>query len=561
MTTVGRARLGLALSVACGLAGAGGCRRSGLPPRPDGAAVVITAGTPGGDEARGTPEIEPNDALSSAQRVALGPGAPAAVAGTLRATGSKRDVDLFRLDVVAPDGGAPAAPAPGPDGSVGVAAPARRLLRVDLRPDAGIAVTLDALDDAGKVLVSSSGDPGAPVSIPNLAVTPGTYYLRVRGSSEAAESGYRLTMLLAALETGAEIEPNGTAALATDLAPDGEAVGYLGWKHDQDWYRLPTAGLPEGSVLSLDLDAVPGVAASLQVFDAVERKLTEARGRKEERVAIRSLRVPTGDAQIYVVVRTDTGTSSETRYDLRTRTELPRAGGEAEPNDDAAHAQPVSDGTVLGYLSRGDVDVYRYTASAPTELDVEVAPPERVDIKLEILSETGARLARSDAGRRREAEHLPNVAVPGGTVLIRLSAGKSDGNPDEPYRLTVASRPPEAWAEHEPNDSPATATPLADGERGNGLLAPRGDVDFWRLAPATGAGELKVGVGGVSGLALAVRVLSASGRELGRATVSGEAHATIPVASPGEGGCLVEIREASGKAANPRDRYSLTVER
>src|SRR4029077_3498114 len=137
-----------------------------------------------------------------------------------------------------------------------------------------------------------------------------------------------------------------------------------------------------------------------------------------------------------VVVRADTGRNEAARYNLRSRSELPKAGGEAEPNDDPAHAQLIGDGTVLGYLSRGDVDVYRYPVAGPMELDVEVAPPERIDIKLEVLREDGKPLARSDAGRRREAERLPNLTVPAPAVLIRLSAGKGDGNPDEPYRLT-----------------------------------------------------------------------------------------------------------------------------
>jgi hypothetical protein len=554
--------------LAAGLAGAGCPRRSGLPPRPDGAAVVV-AGSPSADsDVKAAPEVEPNDTLSTAQRLVLGPGAPAAVAGSVRAgaNATKKDVDLYRIDVPPPDGGVAAPPAPGSDGgggASGAVGPVRRILRADLRPDPGVGVSLEALDDAGKPLVSApGGDASAPVAIPNLAVTPGTYYLRVRGAGDAPTGNYRLTLRLGPLEAGGELEPNGSAALATELAPGGEAVGFLGWRHDQDWFRVPTAGLPEGSVLSVDLDPVPGVSASLQVFDAVEKKLTEARGRKEERVAVRSLRVPAGDAQVYVVVRADVGSNTEARYDLRTRTELPRAGGEAEPNDDAAHAQPIADGTTLGYLSRGDVDVYRYTASAPAELDVEVAPPERVDVKLEILAETGARLAVSDAGRRREAERIPNLYLAGGSVLIRLSAGKSDGNPDEPYRLTVASRPPEPSGEREPNDTIATPTPLAPSETGAGLIAPRGDVDFWKLSAATdAAGETKIVVTGVAGMTLAVRVLAESGRELARAKVPGGAPVTTKVTPGAEPCCLIEVREATGKAANPRDRYTLTAER
>ena len=305
---------------------------------------------------------------------------------------------------------------------------------------------------------------------------------------------------------------------------------------------------------------MPEVSASLALYDAVERKLLESRGRKGERVAVRNVRVPAGDAQLYVVVRADSGRNDQARYNLRSRAELPKSGGEAEPNDDPAHAQAIADGTVLGYLSRGDVDVFRYTAAEPVELDVEVAPPERVDVKLEILREDGRPLARTDAGRRREAERLPNLYLAAGTVLIRLGAGKGDGNPDEPYRLTVSSRAPDPAAEREPNDTIATPTTLAPGGTGNGLSAPRGDVDFWKVdATPDAEGGVAITVGGIAGMTLALRVLDAAGHELGRAKIPGEKPVTARVLPGEQGCCLLEIREATRKAANPRDRYTVTL--
>jgi hypothetical protein len=499
--------------------------------------------------------------------------------------GKARDTDLFRLDVP-PEAGALTPPPPAADGGGGPAGPRRRLLRVDLQPAEGQSLGVELLDDQGQPLaVSGVGQPGETTALPNLAVTPGVYYLRVRGEAPAkgrapggaagasgaptaVETTYRLVARLGGpLEAGAESEPNGKAATATELAAPGEAVGYYGWRRDQDWYRIPTAGLAEGSVLGVDLEPAPGVTASLLVLDSVEQKLTEARGRKEERVALRSVRVPTGEPYLYVVVRTDAGTNAEVRYNLRLTAELPKAGGEVEPNDDPAHAQAIADvaeggaATVAGYLGRGDVDVYRYTASTPVELDVEVVPPERVDVKLEILRPDGTVLARADAGKRREPERLPNIFVPGGTALVRLTPAKGDGNPDEPYRLTIAARPPEAGGEHEPNDTIATPTTLPPGAVGGGLIAPRGDADFWSAAATPdGEGNVTVSVGGVPGLALDVRVRATAGKELSRFKVAGEAApAATKVATGGEACCVIEIREASGKLVNPRDRYSIAV--
>jgi hypothetical protein len=550
----------LAVAATAALLGAGtGCRRSSLMPRADGAAVVVApAASTGDQDVAFVAETEPNDALSSAQKIEFGAAAaliPLGIAGQLAPpSGKSHDVDLFRLVIPA---------APGATGDAAPAAVLRRRLSVEVSPDPALAVVVDALDDQGQVLIAAAGSvPGDPDGFANLSVTPGAYYLRVRAAANGAGS-YRLVARLVPLEMGEEQEPNGKAALASEAPATGEVIGYYGWRRDQDWYRVALASVPEGSVLSLDLEAVPGVAASLLVYDAAERKLIESRGRSEERVAVRNVRLSPGDPHIYVVVRADSGRNATVRYNLRLRAELPRGGSELEPNDDPAHAQAISDGDTLGFLGRGDVDVYRYNGKAgATELDIEVTPPERVDAKLEVLRENdGFLLARADAGKRHEPERIANLFVAGGPVLIRLSAGRGDGNSDEPYHLTVASRPLEPGAEREPNGTTAEATVLPSGVAGNGLIFPRGDVDVWKTPLAGNTITAAVSVTGVAGLTLDVRVLADDQHELGRFKVAGASPGTTSVATGGAACCLIQIRDASAKGAvaNARDRYTLTV--
>jgi hypothetical protein len=428
------------------------CHRSTMPPRADGAAVVLSPEVLD-DGLPAVLEVEPNDTLAAAQRLALSPTAPVAVGASLikSAAGAKRDVDWFRIDLPGPDGGA--APPVARADAAGVAPPPRSLLRADLRPEAGVAVTLDALDAGGHLLVAAPGQPGEAIAIPNLAIAPGPTYLRVRAATaEATPGGYRLVVHLSALDVGAEIEPNGSATLATELAPGSEAVGYLGWRHDQDWYRLPTAGLAEGSVLSVDLDPVPGVGAALQLYGADTHKLTEAHGRKGERVVLRDVRFPPGDAQVFLVVRADSDWSAEARYNVRPRADLPKPGAEAEPNDDPGHAQTVGDGVVIGYLGRGDVDVFRYVTEAPAVLEVELSPPEHASVKLEILRADGTLLTRTE-GRKHGAIRIADLAIPGGPIFVRLAGGRGSANADDPYHLTISSHPGGPAAEPAPKEA------------------------------------------------------------------------------------------------------------
>lgn len=423
----GLAAVALVLSLAA-------CRRGGLPPRPDGAAVVVAVENPD-DSIPTSAEAEPNDTAAQAQRLALTEGGPTAVNGDLAVHGgAKRDTDFYRIDPPARDAGTSPDAAPPPP---------RLVLRAELRPATGLGVTLDVTDEAGHPLITAPGQPGETVVIPNLAVrgTPILLRVRVAAGEAPALTTYRLIVRFAPFDAGAEIEPNGDAAHATDLALGGEAVGYLGWHHDQDWYRLPTAGVAEGSVLSADLDPVADVAASLQLYGADGHKLTEARGRKGERVVLRNVRIPPADPFLSLVVRSEAGASAAGRYNLRPRADLPRAGSEAEPNDDVAHAQPIEDGTAAGYLSRGDVDMYRYTTAGIALLDVEVAPPEHAAVEVSLQREDGTLLGRAESSRRGPAR-IAGASIPGGPVFIRVALRKGSAAPDEPYRLTVASRPP-----------------------------------------------------------------------------------------------------------------------
>jgi hypothetical protein len=427
------------------------CKRSRLPPRADGAAVVVAPEPAADSDVAAVPETEPNDTPPKAQRLLVVPGTVVAVAGTVAwPVGGRPDVDVYRVEL--PPDDAAVAPAT-PDGAPAIpdSGQPRRprfTIRIDARPDVGAGVKLDIADEAGKSLLAAVGtEPGLPLSIPNLSTAGGPTLVRVRRAAAGEAPGkYRLIVKIAALEPGAEVEPDDTAAAANELALPGEAIGFLGWKKDQDFYRLPTAGLAEASVIAADLDPVPGVSAKLALLDASARTLSEAHGRRGERVALRNVLVPAGAAQVYLVAGADYGWNADQRYAVRVRAELQKQGAEAEPNDDAAHAQAVTDGsTVQGYLSRGDVDLYRYAASAPAVLAVEIAPPERASLKLELSNDAGVVLARGKpAGKGARAPLRASLPLPSGGVLIRIVAGRGEGNPDEPYRLTITSRPAEA---------------------------------------------------------------------------------------------------------------------
>jgi hypothetical protein len=424
------------------------CPRSRLP-KPDGASVVV-APEPKEGEVVAVAEVEPNDTVSKAQHLLVAPAAPAAVAGAVAWVAKGRpDVDVYRIDLPGPDGGVPdAAPvAPTrPDGGDAGAVPVPRpklMARIEVTPEATVAVKIEVIDFSGKTVLAAGGmDPGQVVSVPNLALGAQPPYVRVRRTAPGDAPGtYKIVFRVLPLDPGAEVEPDDTTAQANDLVIPGEAIGYLGWRKDQDVFRLPTAALAEGSVLAADLDPIPNVSSRLALVDAAGKKLSEAHGRRGERVALRNVLVPPGTAQLFLIATAEFGSNADQRYDVRVNAELPKPGAEAEPNDDGAHAQPVTDGTVQGYLARGDVDIFRYSVSTPVTVTAELALPERATAKLEISNESGVTLARGKPIGKGRKPLGAGLQVEAGTVLIRVVAGSGEGNPDDPYRLTVTSAP------------------------------------------------------------------------------------------------------------------------
>ncbi len=208
-----------------------------------------------------------------------------------------------------------ASASPGPTAGVGAAAPppavrsrrrrARRrrgrtfMARVDVTPEAGVAVKIEVLDAVGPDACSrrSGADPGQTVSVPNLP----TRRRRRRSCACAARrpgeapGSYRMVVRVLPLEPGAEIEPDDAIAQANELPLPGEAIGYLGWRRDQDYLsacRPP--GWRRGACWPPTSIRSRASARASRWWTPPGKKLSEARGRRGERVALRNVLVPPG---------------------------------------------------------------------------------------------------------------------------------------------------------------------------------------------------------------------------------------------------------------------------
>jgi hypothetical protein len=293
-------------------------------------------------------EREPNNTLAEAQEVKwVGTPPAAAITGRIERAdaGKPVDVDVFKIVVPGEATAASLDAGQGPDWRLHA-----RRLSVVVNPEAGLALALELLDQTTQVAKTVAAPPGETVGLPNMAVLPGaTYYLRVRAAPAPAKKGrgtpdagaptgssYQMALLLLDFEVADEREPNDRLESAGELSWQGGsalAAGLFGWRHDEDWYRLPLDFVGPGWVLNLDLEGVEGVAAGLAVNDSAGRKVVAVRGRRGEKLTLHNLVLPSvaadagaaaaGGRWWYLVVRAESGLDRERRYVLHAEAVLP----------------------------------------------------------------------------------------------------------------------------------------------------------------------------------------------------------------------------------------------
>jgi hypothetical protein len=267
---------------------------------------------------------------------------------------------------------------------------------------------------------------------------------------------------------------------------------------------------------------------------------------------------------------------------------------EHEPDDDVAHAQPLTLGSgIRGTLApphtvknrpAGDEDVYSWLqpgtpattsdASAVSSFDyarVELSGVPGLDLALEILDGDGHRLWLANDGGVGEGEIAPNVAVdPAHTYYLRVrEVGTPKGDANHPYELYLATWHAGPGDEREPNDDAARATPIALGGTSTdatGFWGKKRDDDWLRINVAglpadKGNATLRLELTPVEGVAPQLRIMSDK-QVVGEARASrGEELRLRNVGvDPAAGGLVVALRALEGRSTEIRWVLRIGVE-
>jgi hypothetical protein len=340
-----------------------------------------------------------------------------------------------------------------------------------------------------------------------------------------------------------EKEPNDRGSAGQALSLPGAVRGRIDVAGDWDVYEVK---VPRAGTLAVRLSAVEDADLILEVKDESGATLaTSDDGPAKTAEALPNVFVQPGTYQIVIheFVKKDTNREKrekkektkdkETAPPSRTQPSAvyeltvdlgptPEVGEERERNDEAAFADPLA----LGQAGRGfvgwrkDVDVWKISlegARADEVLSVDVTGVPGVALRLALQDATGKTLLERK-GRTGQPLSAASVAVPAQTPFVFALVSGDTANADERYTISAQVRAAQLDEESEPNDTPETASPLADvpgAESGTrvGTLAGT-DVDMFRLDPAPGARSLSVTVEPPAGLDVEVTLLGAGGRVL-----------------------------------------------
>jgi hypothetical protein len=346
--------------------------------------------------------------------------------------------------------------------------PPRRLCLARLDPDAG----------AGALPHELGCDDGAEAAaLTGLVLRPGDYILTVSGGASQLDPYYLRVDAGSAPQAGFELEPNDQVDLATLVDPDVGVTGRLD-TDAADYFRVHVEGEPQ-----LWEVVVAGRGAGLYWVrtDGAALGVGVDPDGLGERSFLTDVYLIPGDHWFSL-----RGSGDYTLTTIPLGPPVP--GGEREPNNDLAVAEPLAiDGTITGRIgTASDQDIYRFSLAAPEHVRIVLEPPAGASLSMF----AGADTASIVTGRSTRAPGEPidlDLLLPAGDHAVRVVGAPMQGR----YRISLSRADPfDVAVDQEPNDRRDLARPVPADLHVTGSGGWGDDADWYRLGPLPAAGQL-----------------------------------------------------------------------
>jgi hypothetical protein len=301
-----------------------------------------------------------------------------------------------------------------------------------------------------------------------------------------------------------EIEPNDGNDVATVLPLGATVHGKIDPDTDVDRYRIDVT---QAGALAVMVDGHDALDPVLEIEDASGTVIARSdRTGARIREGVPNLGVTPGRYTAVVTAKKPPPPAPKKRpprrpapeparpaggpYEITASMVAPAAGLEHEPDDDRGEANDLIAGdTGSGYLGwSGDVDVWKISIealSARNALDVELTAVEGVALSLEISDGIGQPIVirKGARGAALAVRGFAPTVPPGAPPFYYLMVRGDRSNPETAYQIRATAKLAAPDSEVEPNDTPETATSMADRKKLRAHWS-TGDVDCFAVPPA-----------------------------------------------------------------------------
>lgn len=338
----------------------------------------------------------------------------------------------------------------------------------------------------------------SPERIPNMTLTPGTYYLEIFQSDRDAkkadrENGYELSIKTRE-PVSEESEPNDSMDAADTLRTDHEMTGYfapaynrlnndaVNLHREEDWYALDvTLKADTPAMMSIQLTGVVGINSILYIYDSDKNEISRSdNGAAGEPEAISGVGI-TKSGTYYIMVTTPGYMANyEEPYTITASLKEHDAGTEMEKNDDPGTANIIINNVITGRIdSREDRDCYRYPVGTPSLYRIEVRPPDDMDALFTIYGKDREKIIDINNAGRGKKEIYPDFYADNDFYMM-VSARAAGALSAGEYIISITPLKEMENFEREPNNEISQANVLKSG-RISGFTSFRADRDYFLL--------------------------------------------------------------------------------
>lgn len=411
---------------------------------------------------------------------------------------------------------------------------------------------LTIYNEAGEQVAFNDDSNGSLNSLLSYnASTAGDVFVEARAFNEASTGNYRFTISAAAIPPDDAGDDASTRATATTGRDINGAIEYEG---DSDWYRL---NVRTGQRYRIALNTNAGAETPLgdPYLRLVDSEGTELNASDDSEGSLNSLLeyTPQANGTVYLVASAYAD-AYQGGYTLRVDSErAPTDGTSANRNTRGrlSLGQPLN--ASLDFA--GDSDWYRIRLTEGQSYRFRLISGEGEsalgDPLLKLIGPDGVEIAMDDDGGGNLNSYLEYTAVTTGNYFVEARGFMDDAT--GAYTLT-------ALEGDTPADATTDVTLSADGDYREGVLAPAGDKDWYRLELAEGQ-SVRIGLTSAEStdpLSDPYLILyGADGAELARDDDSGDGlNAWLEYTAAAAGPVFVEARGFSEDSAG---RYVIGI--